>query len=189
MEEQENNPNNANTGANNESVGANNADNTGTNNNPVTFDDFLKDRKNQAEFDRRVQQAIQTAQDNWKTINDAEKSEAERLAKMNKEQKLEYQAQKEKTAKEKALAELNAYKLKEQATKIASEKRLDISLLNFFNFETVKAEEINSKIEEVSEAFNKAVEKAVNERLKEDTPIQKNGMTKELDKTISRASY
>ena len=74
MGEQDNqNLNNANTGANNEPAGANN---TGTNNNPVTFDDFLKDKKNQAEFDRRIQQAIQTAQENWKTINDAEKSEA-----------------------------------------------------------------------------------------------------------------
>ena len=107
---------------------------------------------------------------------------------MNKEQKLEYQAQKERTDKEKALAELNAYKLKEQATKIASDKGLDISLLTFFNFETVKAEEINSKIEEVSNAFNKAVEKAVNERLKEDTPTQKLGIDKQ-NKSIARASY
>ena len=188
MEDQDNNPNNANTGANNEPAGANNPK-AGTNNNPVTFDDFLKDGKNQAEFDRRVQQAIQTAQDNWKTINDAEKSEAERLAKMNKEQKLEYQAQKEKEGKEKALAELNAYELKEQATKIASDKGLDISLLTFFNFETVKAEEINSKIEEVSNAFDKAVEKAVNERLKEDTPTQKLGIDNERNKSIARASY
>ena len=116
----------------------------------------------------------------------SEKSEAEKLAKMNKEQKLEYQAQKERTDKEKALAELNAYKLKEQATKIASEKGLDISLLTFFNFETVKAEEINSKIEEVSNAFNKAVEKAVNERLKEDTPIQKTGIDNKEDIAIGR---
>ena len=186
MEDQDKNLNNANTGADNEPEGA---DNTGIKNKPVTFNDFLQDKKNQAEFDRRVQQAIQTAQENWKTINDAEKSEAERLAKMNKEQRLEYQAQKEKEGKEKALAELNAYKLKEQATKIASEKGLDISLLTFFNFETVKAEEINSKIDEVSNAFNKAVEKAVNERLKEDTPIEKTGIDNIKNKSISRASY
>ena len=191
MEEQENNvnPNNANTGANNEPAGANNQNNTGANSNSVTFDDFLKDRKNQAEFDRRVQQAINTAKTNWEEIMNSEKSEAEKLAKMNKEQKLEYQAQKERTDKEKALAELNAYKLKEQATKIASDKGLDISLLTFFNFETVKAEEINSKIEEVSNAFNKAVEKAVNERLKEDTPTQKLGIDNERNKSIARASY
>ena len=187
MEGQDNNPNNVNAGANTESVGADNQ-NTGANN-PVTFDDFLKDGKNQAEFDKRVQKAINTAKSNWEEIMNSEKSEAEKLAKMNKEQKLEYQAQKEKLDKEKALAELNAYKLKEQATKIASEKGMDISLLTFFNFETVKAEEINSKIEEVSNAFNKAVEKAVNERLKEDTPIEKTGFDNTKNKSIARASY
>lgn len=171
--EENTNQNNANTGANNEPAGANN--NAGTNS-PVTFDDFLKGEGNQAEFDRRVQKAIETAKGKWQKINDAEKTEAEKLAKMNKEQKLEYQAQKEKADKEKALAELNAFKLEKQAIQIASEKGLDISLLTFFNFETVKAEELNTKIDEVSSAFNKAVEKAVNEKLKEDTPTEKNGM-------------
>ena len=184
MEENNTNLNNANTGAVTESAGANN---TGINDNPVTFDDFLKDGKNQAEFDKRVQKAINTAKANWEEIMNSEKTEAEKLAKMNKEQKLEYQAQKERTDKEKALAELNAYKLKEQATKIASDKGLDISLLTFFNFETVKAEEINSKIEEVSNAFNKAVEKAVNERLKEDTPTQKLGIDNERNNGNKRA--
>ena len=187
MEGQDNNTNNVNSGANTEPVGTDNQ-NTGANN-PVTFDDFLKDGKNQAEFDKRVQKAINTAKANWEEIMNSEKTEAEKLAKMNKEQKLEYQAQKEKLDKEKALAELNAYKLKEQATKIASEKGMDISLLTFFNFETVKAEEINSKIEEVSNAFNKAVEKAVNERLKEDTPIQKTGIDNTKNKSIARSSY
>ena len=118
-----------------------------------------------------------------------EKSEAEKLAKMNKEQKLEYQAQKAEKEKSDALAELNAYKLKEQALKIASDKGLDVSLLNFFDFSTAKADEINIKIDEISSAFNKAVEKAVNERLKEDTPISKTGIDNVKNKEIPRASY
>ena len=54
---------------------------------------------------------------------------------------LEYQAQKEKADKEKALAELNAYRLKEQATKIASENanigRLDMKITVEENFVAV----------------------------------------------------
>lgn len=153
------------------------------------FDEFLKDSKNQAEFDRRVQKAIETAKTNWQEIMDNEKSEAEKLAKMNKEQKLEYQAQKAEKEKSDALAKLNAYELKEQALKVATEKGLDVSLLNFFDFSTAKADEINTKIDEISNAFNKAVEKAVNERLKEDTPISKTGIEKAKVKEISRASY
>lgn len=41
----------------------------------VNFNNFLKDSKNQAEFDRRVQKAIQTAQKKWNAKRDIEKSE------------------------------------------------------------------------------------------------------------------
>jgi len=69
----------------------------GTEKEVKTFDDILSNKEYQAEFDRRVQKAIETAKGKWQEINDAEKSEAEKLEKMNKEQKLEYQAKKEKT--------------------------------------------------------------------------------------------
>ena len=172
----EENKENVNTGAQ-ESVG--------TENKTQTFDEVLSNKEYQAEFDRRVQKAIETAKGKWQEINDAEKSEAEKLAKMNKEQKLEYEAQKERKEKEEALARLNAYELKDQALDIAKEKGLDVSLLNYFDFKTVKAEEINSKIDEISIAFNKAVEKAVNERLKEEAPITKiNGVEGSQPKAI-----
>lgn len=149
-----------------------------------TFDDVLSNKEYQAEFDRRVQKAIETAKTKWQEINDAQKTEAEKLAKMNKEQKLEYEAQKERKEKENALARLNAYELKDQAIEIAKEKGVDISLLTYFNFETVKAEELKDKIDEISTAFNRAVEKAVNERLKEDTPTTKTGMEGSQPKPI-----
>lgn len=177
MEGQEPNKD-VNAGANNEPVG------TEKETKLTTFDDFLKGEGNQAEFDRRVQKAIETAKTKWQEINDAEKSEAEKLAKMNKEQKLEYEAQKERKEKEEALASLNAYKLKDQALDMAKEKGLDVSLLNYFDFKTVKAEEINSKLDEISTAFNKAVENAVNERLKEDAPITKTGSEGSQPKAI-----
>lgn len=145
----------------------------GTEQKNTTFDDFLKGEGNQAEFDRRVQKAIETAKTKWQEIMDSEKSEAEKLAKMNKEQKLEYEAQKANREKDNALAELNAYKLKEQAVNIASEKGLEVSLLNLIDFKTVTAEKLSENIDNLSAVFNKAVEKAVNEKLKEDTPTTK----------------
>lgn len=159
-------------------------------NKTLSFDELINSNKEyQSAYDKKVREAIETAKTNWQEIMDNEKSEAEKLAKMNKEQKLEYQAQKAEKEKSDALAELNAYKLKEQALKIASEKGLDVSLLNFFDFSTAKAEELNPKIDEISSAFNKAVEKAINERLKEDIPITKTGIEKTKTKEIPRASY
>ncbi len=65
----------ANTGANDESEEANNQiKNSERNAKAVSFNDFLKDGKNQAEFDRRVQQAISTAKAKWKVKNDIGKS-------------------------------------------------------------------------------------------------------------------
>ena len=151
----------------------------------LSFDELINSNKEyQSAYDKKVREAIETAKTNWQEIMNNEKSEAEKLAKMNKEQKLEYQAQKAEQEKANALAKLNAYELKEQALKIASEKGLDVSLLNFFDFSTAKAEELNPKIDEISSAFNKAVEKAVNERLKEDTPISKNGTLGSQPKTV-----
>ena len=64
----------------------------------MSFDDFLKGEGNQAEFDRRVQKAIDTAvsnaQQKWQALTDDRLSEAEKLAKMNKEEKAAYMQQK-----------------------------------------------------------------------------------------------
>ena len=64
-----------------------------------SFDDFLKGDGNQAEFDRRVQKAIDTAlgkaRDKWQAMTDDKLSEAEKLAKMTKEEKAEYLRQKQ----------------------------------------------------------------------------------------------
>ena len=157
----------------NKNVNAGAEESAGTENKKQTFDEVLNNKEYQAEFDRRVQKAIETARTKWQEINDAEKSEADKLAKMNKEQKLEYEAQKANKEKDNALAELNAYKLKEQALTIASEKGLDVNLLNLIDFKTVTAEKLSENIDNLSAVFNKAVEKAVNEKLKEDTPITK----------------
>lgn len=115
--EEENNQN-ANTGANNEPGGA-----IEQNNKPVTFDDFLKDGKNQAEFDRRVQQAINTAKEKCKAKNDQEKSEAERLAQMNETEKLQYQLSQKDKSIEEIQRKLNARDLKDEAIKIATTRR------------------------------------------------------------------
>jgi len=190
MEGQDNNPNNANTGANNEPAGANNQD-TGTNNNPVTFDDFLKDRKNQAEFDRRVQQAIQTAQDNWKTINDAEKSEAERLAKMNETQKLQYQLQKQQKDCEAMQRKLNARDLKDEALKIATtqDTAFDPEFLNLFDYENMTAEQLQEKTKLIKSIQDRIVEKAVNEWSKEKPPYNPDpsGNKSNADEAIRKA--
>jgi Zn-dependent M32 family carboxypeptidase len=190
MEGQDNNTNNANTGANNEPAGANNQ-NAGINNNPVTFDDFLKDGKNQAEFDRRVQKAIQTAQEGWKAKNDAEKSEAERLAQMNETEKLQYQLQKQQKDYEAMQKKLNARDLKDEALKIATtqDTAFDPEFLNLFDYESMTAEQLQEKTKLIKSIQDRIVEKAVNEWSKEKPPYNPNPSSNKpsADEAIRRA--
>lgn len=128
------------------------------------------------------------ALEEYKAQVEADKSEAEKLAKMKNDEKLQYQLEKSNKEKEDALAELNAFKLKDKALEIAKEKGLDSSLLAYFDYKTIKAEELNTKIDEISTTFNKAVEEAVNARLKEDTPTTKTGFEKAKVTEMSRTS-
>ena len=174
MEEDNQNTNqNANAGANNEPAGANNQkQNIGTNNNPITFDDFLKDGKNQAEFDRRVQKAIQTAQESWKAKNDQEKTEAERLAQMNETEKLQYQLNQKEKSIEEIQKKLNARDLKDEGIKIATnpETAFDPDFLNLFNFENMTAEELQEKTKTLKVIQDRIIEKTINEWSKEKPP-------------------
>ena len=56
-----------------------------------SFDEFLKGDGNQAEFDRRMNKAIETAvrnaQEKWRILTDDKVSETEKLAKMTGTQK------------------------------------------------------------------------------------------------------
>lgn len=139
-----------------------------------TFDDLLKGG-HQAEFDRRVQKAINTAmtkaQEKWQALTDDKLSEAEKLARMSKEEKEDYLSQKH----EKELAEREAAitrrELAAEAKNTLAEKKLPVELaeiLNYADVDTCKA-----SIEAVEKAFQKAVEADVEEKLKGGKPPKK----------------
>ena len=141
----------------------------------VSFDDFLKDPKNQAEFDRRIGKALETSRSKMQTEIDARiqeaRTEAEKLAKMNAEQKAEY----EKEKREKELADREASITKRELAAAAkeqlAEKGLPLSLADVLNYST--AEACSASIDSVGKAFQEAVEKAVEERLSGGKPPKK----------------
>lgn len=142
---------------------------------PVSFDDFLKDPKNQAEFDRRVGKALETNRSKMQADIEAKiqeaRTEAEKLAKMNAEQKAEY----EKEKREKELADREASitrrELAATAKERLAEKGLPLSLADVLNYEN--AEVCAASIDAVGKAFQEAVEKAVQERLVGGKPPKK----------------
>ena len=133
-----------------------------------SFDDVLKDKKYQSEFDKRIAKALETAKAKW----DAEAStklqdaltEAQKLAKMNAEQKAEYEKQKKDTELAKREKDITTRELRATAFETLAEKGLPKELVELLNYES--ADTCNKSIESVEKAFQVAVEKAVNEKLR-----------------------
>lgn len=172
MEGENQNANNANIDVN----GANNATDNNQNNQTQTFDDVLSNKEYQAEFDRRVQKAIQTHEtklkEQWKLEQDTQKSEAEKLAQMNETQKLQYQLKKQEEANQEIQRKLNARDLKDEALKIATtqDTAFDPEFLNLFDYENMTAEQLQDKTKLIKAIQDRIVEKAVNEWSKEKSP-------------------
>ena len=183
-----------------EGTGANdgNGDGTGTaegakggsEDSAKVFDDILKDPKNQSEFDKKVAKALETAKGKWASETqlqiESAKTEAEKLAKMNADQKAAYEAQKkidELTGREK---NITTRELKAQAYETLAEKGLPKDLVEILNYES--ADTCNKSIESVSKAFQSAVEKAVNEKLRGNgTPGGAQGTGINLQDQIAKA--
>lgn len=139
---------------------------------PMSFDEFLRGEGNQAEFDRRVQEAVNTAvtnaQEKWKIMTDDKLSEAEKLAKMTKEEKAQYLQQKREKELTDREAAITRKELMAEAKNTLAEKKLPVELAEVLNY--TDADTCKKSIATVESAFQKAVESAVEARLKGGTP-------------------
>jgi hypothetical protein len=101
---------------------------------------------------------------------EAKRTEAEKLARMDSDEKHKYELEKATKEKEEAISKLNAYELKEEAIKIASGKELPISLLSVIDYTKENAESIKTKIDEIEVVYKQAIQNGINDRMKEKTP-------------------
>ena len=184
-----------NQNTNNTTIDNNGANNATDNNQTQTFDDVLSNKEYQAEFDRRVQKAIQTHEtklkEQWKLEQDTQKSEAEKLAQMNETQKLQYQLKKQEEANQEIQRKLNARDLKDEALKIATtqDTAFDPEFLNLFDYENMTAEQLQEKTKLIKAIQDRITEKAVNEWSKEKPPYNPDpsGNKSSADEAIRKA--
>lgn len=141
---------------------------------PTSFDDFLKLEGNQAEFDRRIQKAINTAVSNakekWQLLADEKLTEAEKLAKMNKEERALYKAKKAQEELEALKAQMATAELGKEARKLLKEEGVDVpdELSNLLVREN--AEKTNQAVKEFTQLFKQAVGIAVKSKARQGTP-------------------
>ena len=142
--------------------------------NTPTFDELLASG-HQAEFDRRVQKAVNPAvtkaQETRRVMTDDKISEAEKLAKMTAQEKKEYLQNKKEKELEERERTLATNELKATAKNTLSEKKLPLELAEVLNY--TDAESCSKSITAIESAFQNAVEAAVNERLKGGEPLKK----------------
>ena len=141
----------------------------------------------QEEVDKMIQKRLSRERKDIEAKIEAERQEAERLAKLS-------EAERQKAMFEKQVAEFEATKRAFEQEKLLNEtsKQLASKNLPIEFAEMLKAQDAESTFENIKifEAkFNEAVERLVNERLKGNTPKAKSdvsGMTKE---TFNKMSY
>ena len=142
---------------------------------PPSFDDFLKTGGNQAEFDRRVQKAVNTAvtkaQEKWQALTDDKLSEAEKLAKMTKEEKAQYMQQKKEKELTDREAAITRKELMAEAKNTLASDGLPQELAEVLDYSD--ADTCKKSMEKVKEVFQRAVETAVEEKLKGGKPPKK----------------
>lgn len=154
-------------------------------NEPLSFDDFLA-QGGQAEFDRRINKAVQTAvanaQKKWQTLTDSKVSEAEKLAQMTSEEKEKYRADKA----EKELADLKRQialgDMAKTARKMLSDEQITLPDEIIMNLVSDDAEKTKEAVEGFSKAFKEAVNAAVKEALRGNPPKAGSGGAKPITK-------
>lgn len=137
------------------------------------------DKLLQAEADKRVTEALNTARTKWKSELETEINkkleEAEKLFKMTEEEKQKHLL----SEKEKEIAkkenEIAVRELKLTAIDILNEKKLPITMVDMLLPADLSAETTKTNIETFEKAFRDEVQKAVDERLKSTAPGAGNG--------------
>ena len=140
--------------------GADPSNNQNTEGGAKSFDDILKEADYQSQYEQRIAAAIEAKKAEWEANSqnkiDEALTEAEKLAKMTKEQKEKYEFDKQKQELDAREAEMNRRELKED--------NLPVGLIDVMNLSD--AESFNKSYETVKEIFKTELEAAINEKLR-----------------------
>lgn len=104
----------------------------------------------------------------WEKKAEAEKEEAKKLAKMNADEKAQYEIDKRTKALEEREQAIQLKELQAEAKNILNEKGLPIELYTLLPYQD--AESVKKGIDTLQTAIQKAVDSTVNERMKGTAP-------------------
>lgn len=149
----------------------------------LTFDEILQNAKYQSAYDKKVALAIENSKIKWeadyKAKLEAEKTEAERVAKLSEAEKVKEEMAKKDTRIKELEEKVNARELKDETMKVLNDKNIPLNYIDLFDFKNSSAEEILEKVEILSSNLNKEKETWMNNSFKQKTPESKGNDNKE----------
>lgn len=156
------------------------------------YEELIKtDKTLQSFLDSRVQSAtttaVQKALEKQRILSDEKATEAEKLAKMNKEEKQAYELKKAQDEIAKYKLQESVRGLKEEALKTANEKGVPVSMVELIPFAHIKAEEVNTHLDNLKVVYDKAVADGIAKAL--DGAGTPNGAGAEQTKVSSISSF
>lgn len=156
-----------------------------------TFTELLQNPEYQKEFDKLVDKSLKTAKSKWETDYqaklEAQRTEAERLAQMDAEQKLNYELEKANKERDELRSQLNAQNLYRTACDIANDKGLPVGYLNMLDFSKENAESVSDMIDKLVELRSNDLKTYIDNRLQQNTPQERRisaNSTDEIDPFI-----
>lgn len=139
----------------------------------MSFDEFLGQEENQSEFDKRVQSAVaaavERARESWEAATDDRVSEAEKLAKMTREEREKYLQQKERRAFEAEKAAFEREKLLVEVRKELQEQTLPLVFAESL-VSIADAKKIKDAIADIKKAWDAEISEAVKAKARQSTP-------------------
>lgn len=125
----------------------------------------------QQDIDKAVDKAVKEAREQWDAQQKEKQSEAQKLAKMSKEERSEYETQKKEKELADREAELSKRELMSTAKETLIDKGLPVELAVALDYKDADA--CNKSINSIGKVFEDAVQKAVENRIKGGKPMKK----------------
>ena len=115
---------------------------------------------------------------------ESKKSEAEKLAKMDAEQKLNYELEQKTKEVESLKSELHSHQLREKANAYATEKGLPLGYIEDLDFSRETAESVKEKIDKITKTRSNDLEGYLKDKLKQNPPKEVNDSKESTDPYI-----
>ncbi|MDK0754725.1 DUF4355 domain-containing protein [Clostridium perfringens] len=130
-----------------------------------SFDEILQDENFKSEFDKRIAKVLESEKAKWETEKATELTEAEKLAKMNEEEREKYEFDKRKMEFEAKEKEFAIKELKLQAKEILIQEEMNAELIDVLNFSD--AETCKKHISLIKKVINLEAKKIADIEIKE----------------------